>query len=239
MAPTSSIQMSPKAPGVINSASVVGSQQFFMADGTSGTISNGVYKKDSSGTVTPIIPSGYVTSSMLVQAAANTLFGNNTGSTADRADLTVAQILAMLVTGGAAWTTTWVPAITQSVSVAATVDFAHFFKIGRLAAAICRLTVTGAGTASNAVQVSLPFTSVISGGAFAVLAIGTGFIQDTSAGQIFTGNSICEANGTVGMVSQTATGASGNRLGQASSPFTVALAAGDIVSLGLIYESTS
>ena len=74
------------------------------------------------------------------------------------AALTESDINTYLSGEGGAWTT-WTPTLTQSGTVTATVTSAVYGRWGRLIVGQFRLSVTGTGTGSNAVTVSLPVTS--------------------------------------------------------------------------------
>lgn len=72
--------------------------------------------------------------------------------------------------------TTWTPALTQSVSVTATINDAVYYRSGVFVDAWANLTVTSGGTAGTALSVTLPVTS---SSWTANPVIGHGFIFDT------------------------------------------------------------
>lgn len=127
---------------------------------------------------------------------------------------------------GAAWET-WTPTVTQSGSVTCTVTYAKYAQIQKLVVASAYLTVTGTGTANNPVLVSLPLTAQTSIAA----AIGSGFIYDSSAAQlytlVFTSNSSTTTGGFY-------TNASGNQWGVAPN---IALAVSDQIRFQFVYEA--
>ncbi|HKY77447.1 MAG TPA: hypothetical protein VJS45_14965 [Acidimicrobiia bacterium] len=73
-----------------------------------------------------------------------------------------------------AWAT-WVPTLTQSGAVTKTVTSARYTKVGRTVTGVASLTVTGTGTANNAILVGLPVAA-----AGTNLRIGSGAILDAS-----------------------------------------------------------
>lgn len=94
--------------------------------------------------------------------------------------------------GGAAWfqsggigaADTFTPALTQSVTVTKTVNQATYHKIGRRCIGETHMTITGAGTATQAIVVGLPLTGAAIGG---TPIIGTFWVYDNSAGLAYHG----------------------------------------------------
>lgn len=143
----------------------------------------------------------------------------------------------MTVYSGAAWSTigpvhgsvsTWTPTLTQSGTVTATVTSARYTRVGRWIMGYTRLDVTGTGTATNAVTVSLPVAA-------ASTVMGSGWIYDSSATTNYTGAASVNTSTTVAMIQHNSTsgfmGAVGN--------FTAALASGDIVQVSFMYEAAA
>jgi len=148
------------------------------------------------------------------------------------AALTESDINQYLMGEGGAWTT-WTPTLTQSGTVTATVTSAVYGRWGRLIVGQFRLSVTGSGTGSNAVTVSLPVTSARTG-----VPVGSGGVYDLSAVLNYTGNVSLNTTTTLGFEPQ-GVGVSPNPLGATGSGFTAALAAGDIVQAFFVYEAAS
>jgi hypothetical protein len=148
------------------------------------------------------------------------------------ATLTESDINTYLMGEGGAWRT-WTPTLQQAGVVTATVNHAVFGRWGRLIIASFRLTVTGAGTANTAVQVSLPATAARSQG-----TLGTGAIFDSSAALSYTGNAVLVS--TTGLQFEGhGVGVSPNTLGSTGSGFTAALAVNDVVVATMTYEAAS
>lgn len=148
------------------------------------------------------------------------------------------------VYSGAAWSSigpvhgalaTWTPTITQSVGVALTVTYARYMRIGRMIQCWYLLTVTGSGTAANAVVIGgLPFTAATSG-----LIVGSGNLRDNS-GAPATAN----YSHFINLVSTTTldlrypgTSADDNRIGVVG--FTAGLAVSDTVHGFFQYEAAA
>jgi hypothetical protein len=129
-----------------------------------------------------------------------------------------------------AWTT-WTPAITQSGAVSSTVTAAVYGRWGRMIVGHFRLSVTGTGTAANAVTVSLPVTSARSG-----VNVGSGNVYDTSVGSNYTGHVSLNSTTTFQFEPQ-GLGVTPSVLGVGG--FTAALAAGDVVAGFFTYEAAS
>ena len=135
---------------------------------------------------------------------------------------------------GGAWAS-YVPTLTQSAAVTCTVDRAVWTRIGKTVHFMVKLTVTGTGTANNAVTVSLPATAassdrIISGG---------GYIADLSATSSFPGFAYLLTTTTVVLYNSFSNPQPTQYgLGGTGSGFTAALANTDIVSISGTYEST-
>lgn len=85
--------------------------------------------------------------------------------------------LAELELAFGAWTA-YTPTLTQSATVAKTVNYARYCQIGKLVHVVVSLAITGAGTTNNDVVVGAPvgFNSAI-----ANAVVGNGSISDASA----------------------------------------------------------
>ncbi len=116
----------------------------------------------------------------------------------------------------------YVPTLTQSATPAKTVEFANYTQVGDWCFVNVALSVTGAGTAANAVVIGLPPLTFAN---FRVL--GTGAIFDASASIWYQGAAVW-ASATTCMIWP---GATTTALGVSS--FTAALAVGDKVCLNL------
>lgn len=139
--------------------------------------------------------------------------------------------LAEFPLGVGAWTS-YTPTLTQSATVAKTVTYARYQRVGRIIFFQVRLDVTGAGTAANDVLIGLPVAAV---NVTIELPLGGGFIYDSSLGQAHIGVAITNS-GTVVKI-RPGTGAVNAALG--NNQFTAALASGDIVSVGGSYEAAT
>ncbi|MFN0088679.1 MAG: hypothetical protein ACKVWR_00195 [Acidimicrobiales bacterium] len=127
-----------------------------------------------------------------------------------------------------AWTA-YTPTITQSGSVAKTVTYARWMRIGRTVICAGSVAITGTGTASNTVTVSLPVTAA-SG---ANIGCGVAHIYDVSAAVNYSDIAILDATTTFAIMA----GGTGGRLGNAT--FTAGLASGDALGWTVTYEAAS
>lgn len=125
---------------------------------------------------------------------------------------------------------TYVPTWTQSATVTKTVNFAKYWRVGRLVTVQVSMTATGAGTAANAMVVSLPITGTADVG-----ACGSFWFND--AGTAFY-------SGTTRKVSSTTLlfyigGSSSGGLGATGGGFVSAIAATDQLEFVATYEAAS
>lgn len=127
-----------------------------------------------------------------------------------------------------AWSS-YTPTLTQSGAVTKTVTRAKYVQLGKMVTVSLDLTVTGTGTASNAVIVGLPVTAASASDN----QIGSGIVFDASAGLLYQGAVVLASTTTIAMY------------GPATSPvgylgtqqFTAALASGDRITGTIIYEA--
>jgi hypothetical protein len=145
------------------------------------------------------------------------------------AALSQTDINTYLMHEGGAWST-WTPAIVQSGSVTATVTTARYARAGRLIHFQAVLAVTGTGSASNIVTISLPVTA----NAASVVG-GVGYIYDASTGFVHHGPLLLGSTTVVQMF-----GPSGGAIGYLGNVgFTAALANTDGVGIHGFYEAAS
>lgn len=123
----------------------------------------------------------------------------------------------------------YTPALNQGVAVAKTVNYARYMKVGRLVVASFYLTVTGTGTAATVIEVGTPTTGVNVG----LPGWGNGMVFDSSVSTFWHGPAILSTVNTAKFAAYNA----GNYLGAGG--MTAALAAGDIVSGVIVYESAT
>ena len=130
-----------------------------------------------------------------------------------------------------AWST-YTPTLTQSGAVTKTVDYASYMKIGRLVICNVHLTATGAGTGSNAISISTPFTANTAG----LMTVGTGVIFDSSANTRFPGIAILASSTTI----QFFPSSEANQNGYLGAIImTAALASADTITAHFAFESTT
>ena len=146
----------------------------------------------------------------------------------DAAALTEADINLYLMGEGGAWTS-WTPTVTQSGSVPVTNTRSRFARYGRTIHFNANLSVTGTGTASNEIVISLPVAAA------AVMVAGTGWIYDSSASTAFVGPLQTSAGSS--MVVLAGGASSGGAYGLVV--MTAALASGDLIRVSGTYEAAS
>lgn len=139
--------------------------------------------------------------------------------------LWISPLLGAFPVGFTAWAP-WAPVLAQDSVVTATVTSAGYQMVGKAVFADCQLTVTGTGSATNYVAVSLPVPA-------AGTVNGSLVLFDTSAATYYTGVLTPESPSSVKAAQSAATGF----LGATGSGFTAALAAGDTVTLTVVYEA--
>jgi hypothetical protein len=146
------------------------------------------------------------------------------------ATLTSSDVNTYLAGEGGAWTS-WTPSVTQSGSVTVTNTRSRYARYGRTIHFSTALAVTGSGTGSNSITVSLPVTAATS-----ALVIGTAYLFDASASLFYPALTYLQSTTTASMFSAN-TSASGMILG--GSNFTAALASGDSIYMTGTYEAAS
>ena len=123
--------------------------------------------------------------------------------------------------------TSWTPTITQSGTVTKTVNYATYQRSGSWVSIVAGMTMTGAGTAANAIIVgNLPIA--IANFTSGLTPIGTGLIQDISVAA-YQGFCIPVSTTSFATVSVVTT----SSIGAAPS---FALASGDIVTFTIHYQ---
>lgn len=140
------------------------------------------------------------------------------------------DLAAIFPTDVDAWDT-YSPTITQSVNVTYTSEYCSFMKIGRLLVVQMSLSITGTGTAANAVAVTFP-TGV--GSPVGYRIVGHGAIYDASASTWYPGPAYYASATTFNIG---ASSGNGGALGLTA--FTAALASGDKVSAVLTMQMNS
>lgn len=138
----------------------------------------------------------------------------------------LATIFATNTDGWTSYTPTW----TQSATISKTVVRAAYMKIGRLVVVNVSLLATSAGTANNAMVVSLPVTA--SG---AHQPIGAAFFNDNGTA-LYTGSAYGASTTTVQFLNG---GSASAFWGQTGGGFTAAIASGDNIAFTAIYESAA
>lgn len=133
--------------------------------------------------------------------------------------------------GVAAWTD-YTPTLVQSGTVTKTVNYAKYQRIGRTIHFRLKLTVTGSGTASNAVVVGLPVACVET----ADYTLGQGFLFDSSASLSYK-CVVSPASNANSLFLLPTDGTVANVLGVTG--FTAALASADVIVLAGTYEAAS
>jgi len=126
------------------------------------------------------------------------------------------------------------PVLTQSGVVTTTLGRSAFVRIGRWVQADGYVTVTGTGTASNTVTVSLPFTAASNNpNSF----LGTGKIFDSSTGFEYVGMWVVASTTTMKLQLPSNGGVAAQFAGVAL--FTAALAVNDVVTFTIGYEAAA
>lgn len=124
--------------------------------------------------------------------------------------------------------TAYTPTLTQGSAVTKTVIRSAYKKIGRTVIFEFYLSATAAGTAANAITVSLPFTAVTN-----TNVVGSFYVYDATGGVNRIGVAALTSTTTVGGVVDGSTGYMG------VSGLTNALASGSAVLGKIIYEATT
>ena len=140
--------------------------------------------------------------------------------------LTSADVNLYLAGEGGAWTS-WTPTVTQVVNVVVTNTRSRFARYGRTIHFSLSLVVTGAGTASGAIFVSLPVTAAASDAIDA-----TGYFYDNSANIFYVGAG-ANTTTTVALNGYGLTGLIGTQ------GFTAGLAVNDVIRIAGTYEAAS
>jgi hypothetical protein len=144
---------------------------------------------------------------------------------------TAAQLNTYALGEGGAWTS-WTPAVVQSGSVTVTNTRSRYARYGRLIVFTVDLAVTGAGTAANAISVSLPATAADANS----VTGGTGYVTDDSTATIYPFQVFPFTTTTFRLKSSTTASGSG-LLGVID--FTGGLTSGDLIRCTGQYEAAS
>lgn len=127
----------------------------------------------------------------------------------------------------------YTPTLVQSGAVTKTLNYSKYTKTGRDVTAQVIMAVTGTGTASNQVRIGLPVAAASAAGH----TVGSAWIYDASTGNLFKGLAVLDNANYVTILDTSVNTIA--RLGEAASAFAVALAASDLVSMEIQYESLS
>lgn len=135
-------------------------------------------------------------------------------------------------TGVGAWTN-YTPVITQSNTPTISVEFAQYMKIGRLVHVQLSVSLTGAGTASNAVLCTFPAAA---GTPVSFRRMGGAGLFDASASTWYEGMALYNSSTTFKIQAHNTTAAAPIGVGGG---FTAALASGDLFVAELMYIASS
>lgn len=124
----------------------------------------------------------------------------------------------------------YTPTLTQSGAVTKTVDTARYCENGKLVTVWVRLSITGSGTAANALVAGLPVTAAASN-----LTIGHGLFFDSSLGDQWMVR-VAQASTTTVVFTAATDAGDGGSIG-ANTPMALAVASGDILSFFVTYEA--
>lgn len=134
-------------------------------------------------------------------------------------------------TADAPWTS-YTPTLQQGVTtVAKTITYARYEKKGRTVTVQVLMTCTGSGSASNTIKIGLPFAAATN----SALVAGTFRLYNASGPNNFVGAGAMFSTTSVHCL----TNNNSQRLGDASSAFSSALASGDVLTLDLTYEASA
>lgn len=120
------------------------------------------------------------------------------------------------------------PTVTQSGAVTHTLNYARYFRYGKLAVVQIRATCTGAGTTNNRIQFTAIPSEIAPAQASTAASIGAGVILDSGTAY-YGATMICEASTAFVFCGYNV----GDYLGVAPN---FALASGDILSCACAYE---
>ena len=148
--------------------------------------------------------------------------------------LTASDVNTFLAGEGGAWTT-WTPTVTQSGAVTVTNTRSRFARYGRTIHFSCDLTVTGSGTAGNAILISLPVTAAASSTIPGGMPMGEGAVYDDSGVAVFRGQAALISTTSMQILS----GATDFLSALGVSGFTLALASPDRIAITGSYEAAS
>ena len=129
---------------------------------------------------------------------------------------------------GLTWTD-WTPTVTQGVSVAATVDWARYCLIGKLALVQVHLSITGSGTATSPIGIDGQPAALYSARTGTYARIGGAFVLDASPVAHYEGSVMAPATTTWRIISHGSTGWHGTSPAQT-------LASGDVISFVAAFE---
>lgn len=148
------------------------------------------------------------------------------------AALSSADVNTYLSHTGNGWIT-YTPTVTQgsAVTINSGLLIARYYRSGRKIEFSCFITISGTGTSSNTIVVSLPVV-----GATGIYGLGTGGVIDASAsGTVYAATSVAATTSTAVIAWPSAS----NNPYLGSSGFTAALASGDVVYVSGSYEAAS
>jgi hypothetical protein len=133
---------------------------------------------------------------------------------------------------GGTWTS-YTPVLTQSNTVTATNLSSRYLKVGKLVTVQVALSITGTGTASNRIRITLPFTSLRNN---VIEPIGTVSFYDASSFNVYPGLVVTDDSGTTATftITQTITTNGSQYIGNTG--FTAAIANGDFIGFQATYE---
>lgn len=147
------------------------------------------------------------------------------------------------VYSGAAWSTigpvhgggiSWTPAVTQSGSVTCTNNASTYFRLGRLVIAWFDLTVSGSGSASNDITISLPVTGRSNLGAIGVVKL----VDVSATPDLNYASVVCAVSTSLAAFALTdATGLQTGGEFHGGAGFSAGLASGDRLTGSMTFEA--
>lgn len=130
----------------------------------------------------------------------------------------------------------WTTAVTQSGAVTHSINLANYFQVGRMITAQFLLVMTGSGTASNVVTVTLPVTADAAWVGDSN-TLGNGYLNDLSATSKTEAALVLASTTTLKFRAMNSTTSPPGFLGQAGALFNLALASGDTLSGTITYAA--